>query len=538
MTSKTPTNWTRQDDAMVEDAIRRGATRRDLLRMLMASGVTMAAGGAILGRAGAAMASTPVKGGHMRAAGWSTSTADTLDPAAASLSTDYVRCCAYYNRLTFLNEDGEVEMELAENIETDDAQTWYVTLRSGVTFHDGKPLTAADVVYSMRRHLDPDVGSRSASIARQFAEISEDGDLRVKFVLEEPNADLPTILSLHHFMIIADGTTEFRTANGTGAFKSEVFEPGVRSVGVRNENYFKDDGPHLDSFEFIGITDNDARVNALLSGDVDLAAAIRLRSLRLLEGQDAVDTVVTTAGNYTNLNIRLDMEPGANRDFIEGMRHLIDRELIVNAVMRGYGEVANDQPVPPMNRYFNPNLEAPAFDPDQARHHFERAGVLGQRIPVITSEAASSSVEMGTILQQAGADIGMNLDVQRVPSDGYWSNYWLKEPVHFGNINPRPTPDILFSLLYHSDAAWNESRFENERFDSMLSEARGTLDEDRRTEMYWEMQEIVSKEAGTIIPAFISGIDAISSNVRGLRPNPLGGMYGYAFAEYVWLDDA
>ena len=169
MTSKTPTNWTRQDDAMVEDAIRRGATRRDLLRMLMASGVTMAAGGAILGRAGAAMASTPVKGGHMRAAGWSTSTADTLDPAAASLSTDYVRCCAYYNRLTFLNEDGEVEMELAENIETDDAQTWYVTLRSGVTFHDGKPLTAADVVYSMRRHLDPDVGSRSASIARQFA---------------------------------------------------------------------------------------------------------------------------------------------------------------------------------------------------------------------------------------------------------------------------------------------------------------------------------------------------------------------------------
>lgn len=536
MKSGNPLNWSRHDDAMVENAIRRGATRRDLLRMLMASGVTLAAGGTILGRAGAALASTPNRGGHMRAAGWSTSTADTLDPAAASLSTDYVRCCAYYNRLTFLNEQSEVEMELAESIETDDAQTWFVTLRSGVTFHDGKPLTAADVVYSMRRHLDPDVGSRSASIARQFSEISEDGDLRVKFVLQEPNADLPTILSLHHFMIIADGTTDFRTANGTGAFRSEVFEPGVRSVGVRNENYFKSEGPHLDSFEFIGITDNDARVNALLSGDVQLAAAVRPRSLRVLEGQSGVDTVVTTAGNYTNLNIRLDLEPGANRDFVEGMKHLINRELIVNAVMRGYGEVANDQPVPPMNRYHNPNVEAPAFDPDLARHHFERAGMLGQRIPVIASEAAASSIEMATILQQAGADIGMNLDVQRVPSDGYWSNYWLREPVHFGNINPRPTPDILFSLLYHSDAAWNESQFRNERFDSMLVEARGTLDDARRTEMYWEMQEIVSREAGTIIPAFISGIDAISSNVRGLRPNPLGGMYGYAFAEYVWLD--
>lgn len=536
MTDKTPTNWTRRDDRMVEQAIRRGATRRDLLRMFMASGVSLAAGGTILGHAGAALAATPKRGGHIRAAGWSTSTADTLDPAASSLSTDYVRACAYYNRLTFLNEAGEIEMELADAIETSDAQTWSITLKSGVTFHDGKPFTSADVVYSLQRHLNPDVGSRVNSIARQMTEITAEGPLNVKIVLAEPNADLPVILSLHHFMILADGTTEFRTANGTGAFKSEVFEPGVRSVGVRNENYFKGAGAHLDSFEFIGITDNDARVNALLSGDVQIAAAIRARSLRLLEGQAGVETVVTTAGNYTNLNMRLDMDPGSNRDFVEGMKSLVNRELIVNAVMRGYAEVGNDQPVSPMNRYRNPNLAARAFDPEKARYHFEKAGLLGQAIPVIASEAATASIEMATVIQQAGAEIGMNLDVQRVPSDGYWSNYWLKAPVHFGNINPRPTPDILFSLLYNSAAPWNESQFKNDRFDSMLVEARGSLDEARRTELYWALQEMVSNEAGTIIPAYISGIDAVTDKVRGLRPNPLGGMMGFAFAEYVWLD--
>ena len=73
----------------------------------------------------------------------------------------------------------------------------------------------------------------------------------------------------------------------------------------------------------------------------------------------------------------------------------------------------------------------------------------------------------------------MNFDVQRVPSDGYWSNYWLKAPVHFGNINPRPTPDILFSLLYTSDAPWNESQYKSEKFDAMLVEARGALDEEQ-----------------------------------------------------------
>lgn len=163
---------------------------------------------------------------------------------------------------------------------------------------------------------------------------------------------------------------------------------------------------------------------------------------------------------------------------------------------------------------------------------------MGTEVPIVASDAATSSVDMAMIVQQAGSEIGMNLKVDRVPSDGYWSNYWLKAPVHFGNINPRPTPDILFSLLYTSDAPWNESQYKSDKFDSMLVEARGALDEEKRTAIYWDMQEMVANEAGTIIPAYISNVDAISSNLKGLAPNPLGGQMGYAFAEYVWLDGA
>ncbi len=534
--TKLPTNWTGRDDAMVEHMIRRGASRRELLKMLMASGVAAAAGGSVLLRASTALAATPVMGGSMRAAGWSSSTADTLDPAKASLSTDYVRCCSFYSRLTFLDEAGLVQMELADTIETDDAQTWQVRLKPGVLFHDGKTLNAEDVVYSLKRHLDEGVGSKANSLAKQMTEISKVDDLTVKIVLESPNADLPTILSLHHFMIIADGTTDFRTANGTGAFVCEVFEPGVRSVAVRNPNYFKGQGPYLDSFEFIAIPDNNARVNALLSGDIQLAAAINPRSMRMLEGQPSVQASVTTAGNYTNLNIRLDMEPGARADFVEGMKYLVNREAIQQSVLRGLAEIGNDQPVPPANRYHNPNLAPRAYDPEKARFHFEKSGLLGTEIPMVASEAAGSSIDMAMVVQQAGAEVGMNLKVERVPSDGYWSNYWLQSPVHFGNINPRPTPDILFSLLYASDAPWNESHYKSERFDQMMVEARGSLDEEKRTAIYWEMQEMVANEAGTIIPTYISNVDGISSRLHGLRPNPLGGMMGYAFAEHVWMD--
>ncbi|WP_201742254.1 ABC transporter substrate-binding protein [Mangrovicoccus ximenensis] len=426
-------------------------------------------------------------------------------------------------------------MELAEAVETADAKTWQIKLKSGVTFHSGKTLSAADVVWSLKRHLDPATGSKVNAIAQQMAEIDTVDDLTVKIVLAEPNADLPTILALHHFMILAEGTSDFTTANGTGAFTCETFEPGVRSIGTKNPNYFKPEGPYLDSIEFFAISDNNARMNALLSGDIDLAAKMNPRSMRMLDGKPGITNYVTTAGNYTNLNIRLDLEPGAKAGFVEGMKHLINREMIQKSILRGYADIGNDQPVPTNNRYYNTELEAPAYDPERAKHAFEKAGLLGTEIPMTASDAAASSVDMATIVQQAGAEIGMKLTVDRVPNDGYWSNYWLKAPVHFGHINPRPTPDILFSLLYASDAPWNESQYKSETFDAKLKEARGMTDEAKRKEIYWDLQAMVSKEAGTIIPAYMGNIDSFTDKLQGMKDNPLGGLMGCAFAEYVWL---
>lgn len=531
------TNWTASDDAMVESAIRRGATRRELLGMLLAGGAALSAGGLVLGRASQSMAATPKSGGHLKAAGWSSSTADTLDPAKASLSTDYVRCCALYNRLTFLDKSGGVQMELAERVESSDATVWTIKLRSGVEFHDGKTLSSDDVVYSIKRHLDPAVGSKVNAIAKQITDVIAVDPLTVEIKLADPNADLPTILAMHHFMIVQNGTTDFSKGIGTGAFKLETFQPGTKSIVSKNPNYFKSQGANVDSFEFFAISDDSARINALLSGDIHLAASIKPRSMRLVESQPGFVLSKTTAGNYTDLNIRLDMSPGDKADFVAGMKYLINRQQIQKSVMRGLAEIANDQPISPASVYHNSELKPKAFDPEKAKFHFQKSGLLGQSIPIIASEAPTSSIEMATIVQQAGSEIGMNFDVQRMPSDGYWSNYWLKAPVHFGNINPRPTPDILFSLLYASNAPWNESQYKSEKFDKMLVEARGLLDQAKRKEIYDQMQVMVSEEAGTVIPVYISNVDAISGKLKGLEANPLGGMYGYAFAEYVWLED-
>lgn len=536
MTNRDVTNWTRADDAMVENAIRRGASRRELLRMFMAGGIALAAGGTILGRAGAAVAQTPVSGGNLRTATWSASTADTLDPAAAANATDYTRACSIYNRLTFLNEQGELVMELADAIESDDARVWTVTLKSGVTFHDGKTLTADDVVFSLMRHKDPAVGSKVATIAEQIEEVRAESPTTVRITLAAPNADLPTIFAMHHFMIVADGTTDFSRGNGTGAFVLQDFQPGVRTMMARNENYFRQPA-HLESLEIFAIADDNARVNAVLAGDIHMGANIKPQFLRMVEGQPGIALNKNTAGNYTNLNVRLDLAPGDKAGFAEGLKYLLNRELIQRSALRGLAEIGNDQPIPPMNPYHNAELKPREYDPERARSLFEKAGLLGQRIEVISSDAANGANDMAMILQQAGSEIGMNFDIQRVPADGYWSNYWLQAPVHFGNINPRPTPDILFSLLYASDAPWNESQYKSETFDSMLLEARGELDFARRKEIYDEMQVMVANEAGTAIPLYLTGVDIHTDKLHGVTPNPLGGMGGFAFAEYAWLSE-
>ncbi|TGV73434.1 ABC transporter substrate-binding protein, partial [Mesorhizobium sp. M2D.F.Ca.ET.145.01.1.1] len=93
------------------------------------------------------------------------------------------------------------------------------------------------VVFSMKRHLDPAVGSKVAKIAAQMTGFKAVDKSTVEITLADPNADLPTILALHHFMIVANGTTDFSKGNGTGAFVLQTFEPGVRSVVTKNKNY-------------------------------------------------------------------------------------------------------------------------------------------------------------------------------------------------------------------------------------------------------------------------------------------------------------
>src|SRR5438445_4910878 len=183
--------------------------RRDVLRGLLAAGM-LASAGAVRSAPGNIQGNTysgaPKRGGRIRVASVSSSTADTLDPAKGALSTDYARSYMIYSRLTQFDSTLNAQPALAEEIHDTGRILWTFKLRKEVQFHDGKPLTPADVVYSLLRHKNPATASKVKTIAEQFQEVRASGPNEVQIRLTGANADLPAILATSHFLIVEHAT--------------------------------------------------------------------------------------------------------------------------------------------------------------------------------------------------------------------------------------------------------------------------------------------------------------------------------------------
>ncbi|MZI94964.1 ABC transporter substrate-binding protein [Vibrio sp. CAIM 722] len=524
-----------------EQMTQSGWTRRRILQALGVTGLMAATSGSLLGSVNAFADTNPESsaaktGGKIRVASLSSSTADTLDPAKGALSTDYTRHYMVYNGLTKFDEHLVPHLELAQNISNKGAKTWIITLRKDVTFHNGKSLDAKDVVFSLERHKDPATASKVMDLAKQMVSIKATGSHEVTIELNVPNAELPSIFAISHMLIVPADTQDFSQGIGTGPFKVKHFVPGMSTVVVRNENYWKPGLPYLDEIELFAIPDEPSRVNALLAGEVHVINEVNPRSTQRIEKSESHHYVNAPSGNYTDLIIRQDLAPGNRPGFTEAMKLLLDREQIKSTIFQDFAVVGNDTPIAPSARYFNSELKQTEFDPEKAKFLFKKAGLSGAKIPVVASSAATSSVDIAVLLQQMAPQAGISVDVKVKPADGYWSNHWMKHPLSFGNINPRPNADIIFSQFFATHAAWNESRWQNGAFDKLLVDARKETDDAKRNTMYAEMQTLVHDHCGIGIPVFISNIDGVDSRLKGYGTNPLGGFMGYMFAEKVWLD--
>jgi peptide/nickel transport system substrate-binding protein len=404
-------------------ALQRGAKRRDMLAMLMAGGMQATLAGGLATLATTAHAQTPRKGGRITVATNASGVNDTLDPAKQSNQTDYSRGFMFYNGLTVLDGSLTPRPQLAEDFTTQDAKTWVFKLRKDVTFHDGKPLTPADVVFSIMRHKDAATASRAKVLADQIESVTASGPNEVTFRLTSPNADLPVILGTYHFHIVKAGTTDFNAGIGTGPYKVKEFKPGVRSIAVRNENYWKPNRPYLDEIELVGITDESARVNALLAGQLDLIQAVSPRSVERVTagGQHAV---YETKSGLHQPHHAARQQRATTRTLCGHEVPVQPRQMLkTSSGLWGWWE----RPAIPQQPFVRASAAA---DPKKPSGTPESLWASGGGFA-----GSDNSVEIALVMQQAprraepaSAHAGRRLLV----------HHWMKHPVGFGNVNARP----------------------------------------------------------------------------------------------------
>lgn len=199
-----------------------------------------------------AQAEAPQRGGTLRVAMSPGSTSDSLDPMTYFDSPTFTAGLTLGNCLVEIDKDKKPIPELAESWEASDTfKRWKFTLRSGVTFHNGKPLTSADVVYSLKRHFAEGSTSAAAGLLADIEDVVADGDLGVIVTHKTGTPDLPIVMGDFHLVIIPEGFTDFANFVGTGPYKLVRFEPGVVLETQRNENYWKPDRAFVDKFDLV-----------------------------------------------------------------------------------------------------------------------------------------------------------------------------------------------------------------------------------------------------------------------------------------------
>lgn len=459
----------------------------------------------------------PRKGGTFRLAIYDFDTADTLDP-----QVNETRFCMHVqyqlrNCLVEVGPNGTLVPELAtEWNASDDLTQWVFKLRQGVEFHNGKTLTPEDVVFSINLHRGPKTISEVKALMEQITDVQVTAPDEVTVMLAAPNSVFPDLMAQVNMLIVPADDLDFNKGIGTGGYTLESFEPEFVARVVRAPNYWKEGRAHFDAIETRCIADVNARTTALQTGQIDAMGGVDTATAMLLASMPGVKLIQTTGKQHYGFAMNCADPLFKDPNVRMAMKLAIDRQAMLDTILSGYGAIANDQPISKAYPSHNPDLPQHAYDPDKARALLEKSGVAGLTVPLHAADAPfTGAVDMAQLYAQQAAAAGITIDVRREPDDGYWSNIWGKRPMFATKWSGRVSEDVMLSLAYSRESigSWNETSWDNEAFNKALVAARGEKDKEKRKQLYWECQALISQDGGLVAPLWADFLDATSDKV-------------------------
>ncbi|WP_322864858.1 ABC transporter substrate-binding protein (plasmid) [Aquicoccus sp. G2-2] len=521
------------------DAAREGRiSRRSFMHYSMAAGIGLSAATGLWGTSAKAQ---PKRGGTFRIAQHDGNTGDSHDPRLYASNADDLMAHTFRAFLTQINTDGtlgpDVAMEWSAN---SDASEWSFKLNPKARFHSGGKVTAEDVVASMNFHRGEKSTSTAKALLSDVIEIAADDAHTVTFKMESGNADLPWLMTDYHFVILprnGDGSANWQSGDGCGPYRLVNWEPGINASFTRFEDWHGE-GAYFDAVEVTFINDPNARQTALVTGDADATSLLENKTMAMLMRHPEVDVINLPSAQTVTWPMFCDVAPFDNVDVRNAIKLSVNRQDMIDKISFGAATVGNDFHHSPAMPYWPSDIPQREYDPEKARALLKKAGMENLSVQISTADSLTTGAVDAAILYSEHAKAsGIDIKVIREPNDGYWSNVWLKKPWCMVAWAARPTPDVMYSIGYKNDAPWNESHWQNERFNKLLLQAKAELNDTLRAEMYRDMALLARDDGGTVIPYFPNYVYGKRKNVGTTGAYAANTeMDGYRAASRWWFD--
>ncbi|HEX2045708.1 MAG TPA: ABC transporter substrate-binding protein [Gaiellaceae bacterium] len=516
-------------------------TRRRLLHGAAAAGLTLGAGGLLSACGGdgdetAGQTGTteggPSRGGRLRVAHVGAGKGESFNPARGSSFIDASRYFNVFDPLSRVGPTLEVEPGLAlEWNPNEDSTLWEVKLRPDVTWHDGKPFTADDVIYTLGQMGDAKHVSHASVLNINLRDVRKVDDLTLEIPLKSPNARLFDSFVQQNTVIVQDGATDFTRPVGTGPFMFQSFTVGERSLCTRNPNYWEQGKPYVEEWEDISIDDNAARLNALLAGEVDMISQIPFAQAKQQQEQGDIQVIAAESPALQVFLMAVDIAPFDDVRVRQAFRLIADRQALIDGALFGFGTVGNDLAGKGMPFYAE-DLPPREQDLDEARALLAAAGHENLTVTLHTSDIVPGFVEAATLFAQQAQGAGVTVNVKREPANAYFDTSLLYTKLDFAqSFWTYSSIPLWYEQALLSDAVWNETHWRDPETDRLIRQAQGAPDEETAEQLWRQIQETQYEEGGYIVWAYQHLVDGAAQNVQGVEPSSFFNLGGWNYRD-------
>jgi peptide/nickel transport system substrate-binding protein len=483
---------------------------------------------------------TPKKGGTLKLGMVTSGASETVDVRKVTVNVDIIRCSALYDGLCFVGPvGGSVVPGLATHWESNArGDVWTFTLRQGVEWHNGKSLTAEDVVYTVRKSwlAEEAVFSPVLSKLIDVANVKASGPNTVVITLKRPIAQFPTLCAVQNCYIVQDGFTDWNNPIGTGAFKFSSFTAGQTSTFVANANYWRG-APHVDALIIdSSYAQDQTRFNAFRAMDIDIMPLMPPVLARSAAASGSCHLGNQPGPGWMGPLFRVDVAPFKDVAVRKAVKLSLDRKAIVRGVFAGYGVEGNDC-CGYTDQYFADSLKS-TYDPDQAKSILKKAGIGPLDLEITTAAVTDQFNPMATLFAHQARKAGINIKLNQLDPALYYTaagGYQTRPMSMEIWTNAANSLTVFYLSFLVSGAPFTETYWGNASSDKVIYDAIGEVDEKRAAEKWFKVQQLQHEDGGVLNVINYNWLDGYQANVRGVKTTSAGSCDNFDFSK-AWFE--